>query len=567
LTGAKDAWLKAAAGRAENLPKLKQTMASVHGKASEIKNAALRKLTSALVERLEKLPAQGVSEPFAMEYATALLLRGERVRKLFEPRARFPRAGECDAGRLDAARAGRPTGTGAPALDEMSKRAQERMLLAQVGREIRANLRHMEQVLDAFFRDNAKRAELATLARDSQQIRGALNMLGLGDAEQLLVMLRAADRALCDTEEPVTDDELELLAESLSGLGFFIEAVEQQRPDRDRLIAPLIARRMGEAKVAPIDESESVEDAVAELRTELPQLLADIHNAPSDAAARDELRRKLSGLRDDAELIGDVDLIAQADAALKEFKSGGADALAAAVEMIADTGGAPAPEISAETQRLLATDTSGLDAELLDIYLVEAAEVLDTVAEHQRVLANNPGDREALATVRRQFHTLKGSGRMVGLTDLGDLAWQVEQIGNRLVEEDRSVTPAVLTLFQVAERCFRGWVDELQQTRRIATDARPLQDAIAAVVQEWPSAQKRRPPVLRVAATTAEPKSAAPIEPPAQPPCLGTGGASGSRRARIRRLDRPSTSTSPVPPTKRSKSSSRAKSGCHCRRS
>src|SRR5204863_6377363 len=150
---------------------------------------------------------------------------------------------------------------------------------------------------------------------------------------------------------------------------------------------------------------------------------ADIHKAPADAGARDQLQHKLAGLRDDAELIGDVDLVAQADAALKEFKVGGTDTLAAAVEMIADAGVAPAPEISAETQRLLATDTTGLDAELLDIYLTEAAEVLDTVVEQHRVLELNPGDREALATMRRQFHTLKGSGRMVGLTRLGELAW------------------------------------------------------------------------------------------------------------------------------------------------
>jgi chemotaxis protein histidine kinase CheA len=38
------------------------------------------------------------------------------------------------------------------------------------------------------------------------------------------------------------------------------------------------------------------------------------------------------------------------------------------------------------------------------------------------VLERNNGDREALAVVRRQFHTLKGSGRMVGLTQLGDIA-------------------------------------------------------------------------------------------------------------------------------------------------
>ena len=518
LAGAKDAWLKAAGGRVENLPKLKQTLASVQSKASDIKHAALMKLTSALVDRLDKVPAQGVSEPFAMEFATALLLAESAFENYSNLAPDFTQQVNAMLGRLDAARAGRPTGAGAPALDEMSKRAQERMLLSQVGREIRVNLRHMEQVLDAFFRDNNKRTELATLAKDSQQIRGALNVLGLSDAERLLMMCEQQIERYATTEDPVTGDELELLAESLSGLGFFIEAVEQQRPDRDRLIAPLIARRMGETSAAPSEESESVEDAVAELRTELPQLMAEVHKTPTDAAARDELARKLAGLRDDAELIGDTDLSAQADAALKEFKTGGTDALAAAVEMIADTGTAPAPEISEETQRLLATDTSGLDAELLDIYLAEAAEVLDTIAEHHRVLTHNPSDREALATVRRQFHTLKGSGRMVGLTDLGELAWEVEQIGNRLIEDDRTVTPAVLALFDVAGKSFRGWVDELKQSRRVTIDAGPLHEAIDAVTQEWPSSGKT--PILRVAATTAEPKPAPPIEAVTAPPPL-----------------------------------------------
>ena len=156
-------------------------------------------------------------------------------------------------------------------------------------------------------------------------------------------------------------------------------------------------------------------------------------------------------MRDDAELIGDADLVAQADAALKAMASGGAAGLAAVVDVIADGGVADAPEISAETQRLLATDTSTLDAELLDIYLTEAAEVLDTVVEHHRILTLNPGDREALATVRRQFHTLKGSGRMVGLADLGELAWEVEQVHNRLIEEDRAVSPSVLAMIDVAQ--------------------------------------------------------------------------------------------------------------------
>ena len=90
--------------------------------------------------------------------------------------------------------------------------------------------------------------------------------------------------------------------------------------------------------------------------------------------------------------------------------------------------------------RLLETDATQFDTELLDIYLTEAGEVLDTIAASATELAANSDDRTALSVVRRGFHTLKGSGRMVGLTDLGELAYAVEKVHNRVIEEDRPTT-------------------------------------------------------------------------------------------------------------------------------
>ncbi len=485
LAGVKDTWLKFASGRAENLGKLKQTLSSVHAKAVEMKHGALMKLTSALVERLDRMPSGAISEPLAMEYATALLLAESAFENYTKLVPEFTQQVDAMLARLDAVRAGRlPPGGGAQALDEMSRRAQERVLLAQVGREIQANLRHMEQVLDAFFRDNGKRAELASLTKDSTQIRGALRILGLEAADQLLALCQQQIEAYADPETPVNNDDLELLAESLSGLGFYIEAVEQQRPDRDRLIAPLLAKRLGEAPAQPVEEAESVESAVAALRAELPKLVEAAHHDAADPAVRADLKRKLAGLKDDAELIGDKDLAAQADAAIQELANGG-HALAAAVDAIAETS-APAPEISEETQRLLEVDASGFDAELLDIYLEEAAEVLDGVAEHHALLTRNPGDREALNTVRRGFHTLKGSGRMVGLTDLGEIAYEVEKIHNRLLEEERPVTGAVLAMIETAEASFRKWVNLLRTTGRVTTDPAAIHRSIRRVESELP---------------------------------------------------------------------------------
>ncbi len=489
LASAKDAWLKFASGRAENLPKLKQTLATVHKHVAEVGNGTLMKLTAGLVERLGKMP-QTIPEPLAMEYATGMLLAESALENFTSLTPDFPKQVETMLSRLDSARTLRPLAGAAavPLLDEMSKRAQERLLLAQVGREIQANLRHMEQVLDAFFRDSTKRAELATLGKDSQQIRGALKILGLPDAERLLALCQEQIDTYSNAETVVSNDDLELLAESLSGLGFYIEAVEQQRPERERLIAPLLARRLGEApQQAEADTGDTVEAAVEELRNALPALVAEVRHAPADESARALLRSRLEDLRNDAELIGDADLTAQAAAALAEFDAGGTATLTAAVSAIAAAGSAaPAPAISEETQRLLDTDASGLDAELLDIYLTEAREVLDTVAAQRAVLEENHGDREALRTTRRQFHTLKGSGRMVGLTELGEIGFEVEKILNRLLEEDHVVTPRVLEMVSVAERSFRAWVAGLSESGRVVADPAELHAAIAAVEAELP---------------------------------------------------------------------------------
>ncbi|HSC23555.1 MAG TPA: Hpt domain-containing protein, partial [Casimicrobiaceae bacterium] len=494
LASAKDAWLKAASGRGENLPKVAQLLASAHAKAREIGNPALAKLTAALAEPMSVMPAQGASEAFAMEFATALLLAESAFENFGNLSADFATQVDAMLARLSAARSGQPTADGAPVLDEMSRRAQERVLLGQVMREVQVNLRHMEQILDAFFRDHTRRRELSALAKDSQQIRGALRMLELNDADRLLALCQTQIESYADPDTTVDEEGLELLAESLSGLGFYVEAVLHQRPDRDRIIAPLIAKREGVAPTAPVSEPQSVEDSVAELRAALPQLLADVRNAPADAHARNELRVKLASLRDDADLIGDTELAAQVKAAIREIDGGGENAaLAASVDRIVEAGAAPAPEISEETQRLLATDASKLDAELLDIYLAEADEVLDTVDAHLAMLEHSPADRDALVTVRRQFHTLKGSGRMVGLTELGELAWGVERIHNRLLEEDRRVTPAILAMIGVAATSFRHWVRELRESGRFATDASPLLAAMRAAESEWPGSPQAMP--------------------------------------------------------------------------
>jgi chemosensory pili system protein ChpA (sensor histidine kinase/response regulator) len=192
-------------------------------------------------------------------------------------------------------------------LDETARRAQERMLLSQLAREIQGNLRHVEKVLDAFFRDASERSELGGFATYTRQIQGALQMLGLTEADELLRHLPEADRQLRAGAPPM-HDELEVLAESLSGLGFYIEAVEQQRPDAARLLDPFMRRRLGLEAPAPVEAPppQSIEATIAATRESLPSVLDRFRASPQDPAMHAELNNVLQALKQDADLVADT---------------------------------------------------------------------------------------------------------------------------------------------------------------------------------------------------------------------------------------------------------------------
>ncbi|MBK7469827.1 MAG: Hpt domain-containing protein [Betaproteobacteria bacterium] len=385
----------------------------------------------------------------------------------------------------------------------------------------------MEKVLDAFFRDADERGELAGLGAYTRQIQGALRILGLAQADELL--------ALCQKQiddyaagAPAGTEDLELLAESLSGLGFYIEAVEQQRPDAGRLLDPLLRRRLG-LGIEPLPEgtAHSIESDLEAHRQALPASLARFRAAPEDPALRAELDAHLQALKQDADLVADTAFAGQAASALAALKDEHAptEVLLARLDELAPEPATVAPGPSAETMRLLGVGEAKLDAELGEIFLTEAGEVLATVGENLQRCAHDPQDREALQAIRRGFHTLKGSGRMVGLLELGEVAYSVEKVLNRWLDEERPAAPELIAMLGDAEHEFRRWVGELQSQGAVQVDDRELMAKIAAVEAAFPPphAQVAVPSVPQAGTADAEDATeaedataaAAPAAPPA----------------------------------------------------
>jgi chemosensory pili system protein ChpA (sensor histidine kinase/response regulator) len=135
----------------------------------------------------------------------------------------------------------------------------------------------------------------------------------------------------------------------------------------------------------------------------------------------------------------------------------------AAVQQEFDNRPAMLPRVvPALTPTFMPADDEAVDAELLEIFLGEAVEVLQCVHDTIPQLVARPDDQECLTTLRRAFHTLKGSGRMVGLVAFGEGAWSVEQVLNFRLSAGEGGSPEVTGLLTKAAEVLGIWVADLQ---------------------------------------------------------------------------------------------------------
>ncbi|MDR1850152.1 MAG: Hpt domain-containing protein, partial [Zoogloeaceae bacterium] len=433
----------------------------------------LKPLTDALASTAAWLAADASrqTETLAMEVATALILIQNTLDNYLHLSENFPAQAALVVRRLASCRAGKALDdTDAPILDEMARRAQEKLLMTQVAREIQTSLGEVEQVLDAFFRDNSKRPQKAELERPLNQIAGALSILGQDEALDYLKACEGRVLAFAKPDYAPDHAACEGVAQEISTLGFFVDALAGGEISFGEFMRKFDVRSVATEEDEGTEETQeagdSVETQLEELKKKTRSLLKALQADPGNMKLRSQLSACLEELQKDADLVADEALLAQAKSALKALKQTKESApqaeMKAVAEALAPISVQPViPAPSAKTMQLVEASAEELDAELLEIFLEEAQEVLMVIQENLDVLRRQPNEVENLTAVRRSFHTLKGSGRMVGLKDLGETAWEVEQTLNLWLRQEMLVTPELLEMVKEAHQVFLAWVSAL----------------------------------------------------------------------------------------------------------
>jgi chemosensory pili system protein ChpA (sensor histidine kinase/response regulator) len=134
--------------------------------------------------------------------------------------------------------------------------------------------------------------------------------------------------------------------------------------------------------------------------------------------------------------------------------------------------GGPAvpPVVPASRTSVVRALAENADPELVKLFIEEAHEELAKIQRHFPAWDQNPMDRESLVTVRRSFHTLKGSGRMVGARELGEFAWSIENLLNRVLDNTLTRTPAILAVLREAVSALPELIEQLESGRKPRAD-------------------------------------------------------------------------------------------------
>ena len=142
----------------------------------------------------------------------------------------------------------------------------------------------------------------------------------------------------------------------------------------------------------------------------------------------------------------------------------------------------PAPDATlaaVDTKRIsrvpvITANEERFDPEILELFIEEAREEIESIGQQFPAWADDFSQEDAMLSVRRSFHTLKGSGRMVGAELIGEYCWNIEDLMNRLINGSIDRTPGVVAFLGRAIDALPELLEQLEVGDEPKTDIEGL---------------------------------------------------------------------------------------------
>jgi chemosensory pili system protein ChpA (sensor histidine kinase/response regulator) len=453
------------------------------------------------------------SESMSMNMAGSLLFLEHSARNIQSLGASWKGHAEDAIARLRTLRAGETVTdvSGIEITDASLSDSEFKQLVAAVGGEIRVNLGKIEEALETFAANTAQVEQLESVPHSLSQIQGALQILGQQRASELVANTLLVIQDLRDRKTSADSAILDALAVAVGTIGAYIEGLERDRPNLESLLVN--ARTdLAAAVTGKRPHSGDPDALINSVETNLTAWLADPNDSESLGVLQQDLRDVawLAGTQKH-ERIGKIceQMVSLLDMVESgEMMSEVADTLRQSCEALAtltrsqlkvqqraqtELRTPPQAKVvaapSASARAAPATSPAVQDDEHDDIVLIFIEDALEMIALINKTLPDwhaDPSNRNALLDLRRAFHTLKGSGRMVGASDISEFAWAVENMLNKVREGKIEHTEAMFDLLYRARDALPELVAQLEGGPAPQVDVLALRAMAEALAENRP---------------------------------------------------------------------------------
>lgn len=321
-------------------------------------------------------------------------------------------------------------------------------------RESIINLARAKEAIIEFVNDAGKPDDLKPVPGFIREIQAGLRLLDLERPATLLESLHHyIRRKIFDGNKLPAQNELDRMADAIVSIEFYLETVQQGRGN-------------------PVSMLDNAEACVAALGfpvgEEYPEEYEGDHAGARESAFEEVV---LEGP-------GEIE---STDAGEDEAPTlEGLEVSEEEIEAVPAGASALAPQPAVELPPVM-PPADEVDPEIVEIFLEEAQEEMSSLGENFPRWKANPNDADALGTVRRSFHTLKGSGRMVGALLIGEFAWAFENIMNRVIDQTIVPDDGMFALIERALAALPQLVEQLESGAEPTVDIRALLAAADAM--------------------------------------------------------------------------------------
>ncbi|HEY2344451.1 MAG TPA: Hpt domain-containing protein [Xanthomonadaceae bacterium] len=323
-----------------------------------------------------------------------------------------------------------------------------------------ANFVQARQCFVAFIEAGWDHAQLHDVPRLLDEVSGAMQLLEQPrSARQLHALSVFTQIELVKLQRVPDAPQMDRLADALASLEYYLEALRDHRPQRDRILE-LAEHGLVALGYWPIPAS--AEQAIADAakppaaRAPAPVVAAPVAPAPVEAAPVEAAA---------------PEPVAAAEPAPVEAAP--VEAAPVAVEAAAPM---PAPVPAVPGKNYGFADSAEIDDDIREVFIEELDEEVTNLGDLFAQWTAAPHDMDVLRPLRRVFHTLKGSGRLVGAMELGEFSWKFESMLNRVLDGSRPPSEAVLALIGLARDTLPQFRSALMGNGTVTADIEGMKD-------------------------------------------------------------------------------------------